>query len=45
MGGGGPYSTAGDYLRLVRVVLNPGQLAGERVLKPETVAQGSCSTR
>lgn len=40
MGGGGLYSTAGDYLRFVRMVLNHGQLAGERVLKPETVAQG-----
>ncbi|MEN9420430.1 MAG: hypothetical protein RI988_4051 [Pseudomonadota bacterium] len=40
MGGGGLYSTAGDYLRFVRMVLNYGQLAGERVLKPETVAQG-----
>lgn len=40
MGGGGLYSTAGDYLRFVRMVLNHGQLAGERVLKPETVSQG-----
>lgn len=38
MGGGGLYSTAGDYLRFVRMVLNHGQLGGERVLKPETVA-------
>jgi methyl acetate hydrolase len=38
MGGGGLYSTAGDYLKFVRMVLNHGQLGGERVLKPETVA-------
>ncbi len=40
MGGGGLYSTAGDYLKFVRMVLNYGQLGGERVLKPETVANG-----
>jgi len=40
MGGGGLYSTMGDYLKFVRMVLNGGQLAGERVLKPETVANG-----
>lgn len=38
MGGGGLYSTAQDYLRFVRMILNGGQLAGERVLRPETVA-------
>jgi len=38
MGGGGLYGTMGDYLRFVRMVLNGGQLDGERVLKPETVA-------
>jgi CubicO group peptidase (beta-lactamase class C family) len=37
MGGGGLYSTMGDYLKFVRMVLNLGQLGGERVLKPETV--------
>jgi methyl acetate hydrolase len=37
MGGGGLYATMGDYLKFVRMVLNHGQLAGERVLKPETV--------
>jgi len=40
MGGGGLYSTAGDYLKFVRMVLNHGQLGGERILKPETVANG-----
>lgn len=39
MGGGGLYGTMGDYLRFVRMVLNGGQLDGERVLRPETVAQ------
>jgi CubicO group peptidase (beta-lactamase class C family) len=37
MGGGGLYSTMGDYLKFVQMVLNLGQLGGERVLKPETV--------
>ena len=38
MGGGGLYGTVGDYLRFVRMVLNNGQLGGERVLTPESVA-------
>jgi methyl acetate hydrolase len=38
MGGGGLYGTMGDYLRFIRMILNGGQLDGERVLKPETVA-------
>ncbi|NBO04499.1 MAG: class A beta-lactamase-related serine hydrolase [Betaproteobacteria bacterium] len=37
MGGGGLYSTAGDYLKFLRMILNNGQLGGERVLKPESV--------
>ena len=37
MGGGGLYGTTGDYLRFVRMVLNGGQLGGERVLTPESV--------
>lgn len=37
MGGGALYSTIGDYARFMRMVLNLGQLDGERVLKPETV--------
>jgi CubicO group peptidase (beta-lactamase class C family) len=37
MGGGGLYGTVGDYLRFVRMVLNGGQLGGERVLTPEAV--------
>ena len=38
MGGGGLYSTAGDYLKFLRMVLNYGQLAGERILTPEGTA-------
>ncbi len=38
MGGGGICSTAGDYLRFVRMILNGGALDGKRILKPETVA-------
>ncbi|CAN7553932.1 serine hydrolase [Pseudorhodoferax sp. LjRoot39] len=52
MGGGGLYSTVGDYTRFMRMVLNLGQLDGERVLKPETVQHhlmlnqsGNCHVR
>jgi CubicO group peptidase (beta-lactamase class C family) len=38
MGGGGICSTAGDYLRFVRMLLNGGALDGTQILKPETVA-------
>jgi CubicO group peptidase (beta-lactamase class C family) len=38
MGGGGLYSTAHDYIRFIRMILNKGTLDGNRVLKPETVA-------
>jgi len=40
-GGGGAsglYSTLHDYVRFTQMLLNKGQLAGSRVLKPETVA-------
>ena len=37
MGGGGLYGTVGDYLRFIRMILNRGQVNGERVLRPETV--------
>ncbi len=37
MGGGGLYSTAPDYIRFVRMILNRGELDGNRVLRPETV--------
>jgi methyl acetate hydrolase len=38
MGGGGLYSTAGDYLRFARMILNGGTENGNQLLKPETVA-------
>ena len=34
---GGLYSTASDYARFLRMVLNAGELDGKRYLKPETV--------
>jgi len=37
MGGGGLYSTGGDYLRFVRLILNHGKADGNQVLEPETV--------
>jgi CubicO group peptidase (beta-lactamase class C family) len=37
-GGGGLTSTAADYMRFVRMLLNGGTLDGARILKPETVA-------
>ena len=37
MGGGGLYSTVGDYLKFVRMILNKGSANGHQVLKPETV--------
>ena len=49
MGGGGLYSTAGDYLKFVRMMLNDGRSdKGEAVLQPATVtamsknAMGDC---
>ena len=41
MGGGGLYSTAGDYLKFVRMMLNEGRAEGNQILKPETVAEMS----
>ena len=38
IGGGGLTSTADDYGRFVRMLLNGGELGGVRVLKSETVA-------
>jgi CubicO group peptidase (beta-lactamase class C family) len=37
-GGGGIYSTAPDYLTLIRMLLRGGALDGVRILRPETVA-------
>ena len=37
-GGGGLYGTAGDYLVFLRMLLNQGEHASQRILKPETVA-------
>jgi len=37
MGGGGLYSTVGDYLKFIRMILNKGAANGAQVLKPETV--------
>jgi methyl acetate hydrolase len=37
-GGGGIYSTAPDYLTLIRALLGGGSLDGTRILQPETVA-------
>ncbi|HWA12712.1 MAG TPA: serine hydrolase domain-containing protein [Burkholderiales bacterium] len=41
MGGGGLYSTCGDYLKFVRMILDGGKGNGNRVLAPETVAMMS----
>lgn len=38
MGGGGLYSTVGDYLKFTQMILHAGQFNGVRVLRPETVA-------
>jgi methyl acetate hydrolase len=43
MGGGGLYSTVGDYLRFTRMILNGGTLDGMRVLSRETVATMSAN--
>jgi len=36
-GGGGLYSTVGDYAKFMRMILNKGAGNGNRLLKPETV--------
>lgn len=38
-GGGGLYSTAPDYMRFLRMLLNGGELDGTRILSGATVAQ------
>jgi methyl acetate hydrolase len=40
-GGGGLMSTAGDYMRFLRMILNGGTLDGARLLSRETVAEMS----
>jgi CubicO group peptidase (beta-lactamase class C family) len=40
-GGGGLYSTAGDYQRFMRMILNEGRGNGNQILRPETVARMS----
>jgi methyl acetate hydrolase len=37
-GGGGVYSTAPDYLKLLQALLNGGSFGGTSLLRPETVA-------
>lgn len=37
-GGGGLVSTADDYLRFCRMILNGGELDGQRLLSPKTIA-------
>lgn len=37
-GGGGLYSTAADYMRFMRMILNQGALDGARIISPETIA-------
>lgn len=37
-GGGGLYSTAADYTQFLRTLLRGGELDGNRILKPDTVA-------
>jgi CubicO group peptidase (beta-lactamase class C family) len=38
-GGGGLYSTGRDYARFLQMLLGGGQLAGQRILRSETVAE------
>jgi CubicO group peptidase (beta-lactamase class C family) len=37
-GGGGMFSTAGDYARFSQMLLNGGELEGVRILGPKTIA-------
>ncbi len=41
LGGAGLSSTAPDYARFVRMMLNDGELDGARILKPETIREMS----
>ena len=37
-GGGGLYSTAADYMRFLRMILNRGALDGQRIVSPDSIA-------
>ena len=37
-GGGGLYSTAADYMRFLRMILNRGTLDGQRIVSADTIA-------
>jgi methyl acetate hydrolase len=39
MGGGGLYSTAGDYVTFLQMLLHGGTFKGVRILRPETVKE------
>jgi methyl acetate hydrolase len=43
LGGGGLYSTAADYLKFVRMILNRGEGNGNRLLTSGTVEMMSCN--
>jgi methyl acetate hydrolase len=43
MGGGGLYSTVGDYLKFARMIMHGGSFDGVQILKPETVATMSAN--
>ena len=42
-GGGGIYSTAPDYLKLLQALLNGGSFGGKHILRPESVAAMSAN--
>lgn len=41
MGGGGLYSTAGDYMTFLQMILHGGIFKGKRILEKETIAEMS----
>ena len=43
MGGGGLYSTVGDYLKFAQMIMHGGTFNGVQVLRPETVATMSAN--
>jgi methyl acetate hydrolase len=40
-GGGGLYSTAGDYIKFERMLLNGGKAGSKRIVRPETIEEMS----